>query len=116
MKNTTVTLVKAYPNEDETCFVYWYRENNAAEEYFESDPERRWKAEVSLVDDTLTIIIPLDERHSYDDENDCSWRTIAKKHVERDGAVWFKGTDYNASGSAVSKVNVFVLADYKAIQ
>ena len=109
MIKTIVTMVKTYLNGDAACFVCWDRESNIAEEYLPSDPARRWKAEVSLVDDTLTIIVPWDERHIFDDKEHCPFQLNAKIQIESNGTVWFKGVETCATGEC--EANVYVLAD-----
>jgi len=108
----TIVLAKVMPNGN-VWHVCWDKESNVAEEYHPTNPDKRWKAEVSLTDNTLTITIPWFEGASAKKEL-FPCQIIAKKQAVCDGVVWFKGAEIYATGSQ-HEAKVYVLADCRAL-
>ncbi|MCL2415949.1 MAG: hypothetical protein FWD01_03950 [Defluviitaleaceae bacterium] len=96
-----VILAKVFqrPHDLRVFIVRWDKENNTAEEYYISDPSKRWKVEVALDGDRLFIVAPQ------------GYEINARRQEAGDGVVWFKGVEVNSFEMKGEQVNIFVLAD-----
>lgn len=113
-KNDIVTLIKVREDGKRTFIIEWDRKHKTAEEYRPANPKCRWKANVTLDDDTLTIVVPWSNEDPLvkDDRSSYPMTLIAKKKIPPEGGVCFTGTEKNSSDNS-SKFTVYSLTGFK---